>query len=556
MKTTRKMKTALLSILFFCNYVLLSQTFTQKANLPNGVRDGGVAFTIGSKVYFAAGVGKKDLWEYDSGLNTWVQKANVPGVNNERAFGVGLTVGTKAYVGLGYDGFTNLKKDWWEYNSTTNTWTQKANFPGIARDACAYFEANGKIYVGGGTDNNIVYSDFYEYDPGTNIWTAKGNLPGGPRTFPACFTINNKGYMACGATTSETTHLYEYNPLNNTWVNKASFPGVARQAAIGFVLNNEGYVGFGMSGYSINYNNMFKYNPSNNTWSSVTTNNTPSARCWLAAATLNNKAYLGTGLINFNPFTFTNDFYEFSIPVGTNAVSNFNTPSNTCINSVITMTNNSTGSPAPTYTWSTIPVALISNTSATNPNISFSSGGIYTISLVASNSSLTSVSSTTINVMPSPTVNITLSSSTLCPGQTATAVASGATSYTWVPGNLSGASQALSPTSTQVYTITGSNGSCASSTNKTLTVVVCTGIEEGIKNVLFVNAFPNPFKDELTIEVNEPSQITITNALGQVVKTLNVNGKTTLDTNDLPKALYVLTIKTQSGSRAIKLIKE
>ncbi|MFO0357529.1 MAG: T9SS type A sorting domain-containing protein [Sphingobacteriaceae bacterium] len=48
----------------------------------------------------------------------------------------------------------------------------------------------------------------------------------------------------------------------------------------------------------------------------------------------------------------------------------------------------------------------------------------------------------------------------------------------------------------------------------------------------------------------------MTNALGQVVKTLNVNGKTTLDTYDLPKALYVLTIKTQSGLRNIKLIKE
>ena len=112
--------------------------------------------------------------------------------------------------------------------------------------------------------------------------------------------------------------------------------------------------------------------------------------------------------------------------------------------------------------------------------------------------------------MPSPTVNITLSSSTLCPGQTATAVASGASSYTWMPGNLNGSSQVLSPASTIIYTITGSNGSCTSSVINTLSVVVCTGIEEGIKNDLFVNAFPNPFTDELTIEVNEPSQITIT----------------------------------------------
>ena len=71
-----------------------------------------------------------------------------------------------------------------------------------------------------------------------------------------------------------------------------------------------------------------------------------------------------------------------------------------------------------------------------------------------------------------------------------------------------------------------------------------------------MNAFPNPFKDELTIEVNEPSQITITNTLGQVVKTLNVNSKTILETNDLPKGNYVLSMKTQGGLRNVKLVKE
>ena len=225
-----------------------------------------------------------------------------------------------------------------------------------------------------------------------------------------------------------------------------------------------------------------------------------------------------------------------------------------CSGSSINFSVSITGTASPTYSW-TGPNNYTST--AQNPSIANAAmlnSGIYTLTLI--NGTCSETNTVNVNVSTTPTLNISLSSTTLCAGQTATAVASGATSYTWVPGNLSGASQALSPTSTQVYTITGSNGSCASSTNKTLTVVVCTGIEEGIKNVLFVNAFPNPFKDELTIEVNEPSQITITNALGQVVKTLNVNGKTTLDTSDLPKALYVLTIKTQNGSRNIKLIKE
>ena len=203
---------------------------------------------------------------------------------------------------------------------------------------------------------------------------------------------------------------------------------------------------------------------------------------------------------------------------------------------------------ATTYTWA--PGSLTGATQVLSP----SATQVYTIS--GSNGSCSTSKSATIIVNQTPTVNVSLSSSTLCSGQTATAVASGATSYTWVPGNLTGATQVLSPSATQVYTISGSNGNCSSSSIKSLTVLICTGIDENSNNALLVNAFPNPFTDELIIEVNEPSQITITNALGQVVKTLNVNGKTTLDTNDLPKALYNLSIKTQSGSSFVKLVKE
>ncbi|MFO0356437.1 MAG: T9SS type A sorting domain-containing protein [Sphingobacteriaceae bacterium] len=203
---------------------------------------------------------------------------------------------------------------------------------------------------------------------------------------------------------------------------------------------------------------------------------------------------------------------------------------------------------ATSYTWA--PGSLTGATQVLSP----SATQVYTIT--GSNGSCSTSKSATIIVNQTPTVNVSLSSSTLCSGQSATAIASGATSYTWVPGNLTGATQVLSPSATQVYTISGSNGNCSSSSIKSLTVLICTGIDENSNNALLVNVFPNPFTDELTIEVNEPSQITLSNALGQVVKTVNVSGKTILNTKELPKALYNLSIKTQSGSRNIKLIKE
>jgi hypothetical protein len=223
---------------------------------------------------------------------------------------------------------------------------------------------------------------------------------------------------------------------------------------------------------------------------------------------------------------------------------------NTIPSSTVCSGNSATlsASGATTYTW------LPGNIQSPTLSIMPVSNTVYTVN--GSCGSFSSSATKTITVNQTPTVNVSLSSSTLCSGQSATAIASGATSYTWAPGNLTGATQVLSPSATQVYTISGSNGNCSSSSIKSLTVLICTGIDENSNNALLVNAFPNPFTDELIIEVNEPSQITITNALGQVVKTLNVNGKTTLDTNDLPKALYNLSIKTQSGSSFVKLVKE
>lgn len=301
-----------IAILAFNISQINGQIFEKKSNMTSAGRDGGVAFSSTSKVYFAAGVGFKDLWEYDPAINQWQNKGLVPGVSNERAFGVGVSIGTKAYIGLGYDGSTNLKSDWWEYDMLSNSWNQKANFPGTARDACVSFAVNGKIYVGGGTDNTYMFADYYEYDPSNDTWTNKGNLPGGEVAFPFCFTIGNKAYLVCGSNGStETNALYEFNQPTNTWTTKTAFPGSPRQAGFAFSINQEGIIGHGMSGYTTIFNDVYKYSPLNDSWSLLSPINNPDARCWVPATTLNNKAYVGTGLTDFSPFTFTNTFYEY-----------------------------------------------------------------------------------------------------------------------------------------------------------------------------------------------------------------------------------------------------
>ncbi len=66
-------------------------------------------------------------------------------------------------------------------------------------------------------------------------------------------------------------------------------------------------------------------------------------------------------------------------------------------------------------------------------------------------------------------ITIAVNSPTICSGQTATLTASGATTYSWSSGSTSG-TITINPTTTTIYTITGSSGICLGATTATVTV--------------------------------------------------------------------------------------
>jgi len=67
----------------------------------------------------------------------------------------------------------------------------------------------------------------------------------------------------------------------------------------------------------------------------------------------------------------------------------FSIPGTGCVNSAVAVNNLSTGSPAPTFAWSSNPptgVSFTPNNTATAPSINFTNPGTYTITVVATNS--------------------------------------------------------------------------------------------------------------------------------------------------------------------------
>src|SRR5438552_1474100 len=100
--------------------------------------------------------------------NTWTRKADFGGTARYGA--AGFSIGSKGYIGTGYDG--SDRKDFWEYDPVTNAWTQKADFGGAGRWASVGFSIGSKGYIGTGSNRSmtVYYKDFWEYDPATNAW--------------------------------------------------------------------------------------------------------------------------------------------------------------------------------------------------------------------------------------------------------------------------------------------------------------------------------------------------------------------------------------------------
>lgn len=125
-----------------------------------------------------------------------------------------------------------------------------------------------------------------------------------------------------------------------------------------------------------------------------------------------------------------------------------------CAGSAATLTASGAG----TYNW---------NTGATTAviNVTPSSTTVYTVTGITGSCSNVKTATVTVNITPTVSVN----SATICSGSSATLSANGASAYSWNTG-ASTAVINVSPASTTVYTVTGSNGTCSNVKTATVTV--------------------------------------------------------------------------------------
>jgi N-acetylneuraminic acid mutarotase len=249
-------------------YDPVMDSWTQMADLPGAPRRDAIGFSAGGKGYIGLGVDnhisiqgnkKKDLWEFDPILNSWLQKADYPGGGGNGAFfSTVFVTDEKAYVCGGKIGPNLYINQLWEYKPSADAWTERAPFPGGVRYLAVSFSINGSGYVGMGANQDVYKKDFYKFNPGSNSWSAIAPFPAYERGSASAFAINGRGYVCLGTNGGLLDDLIEYNPVTNTWAIRASYGGSPRKNAIAFVLHDKAYVGTG-KGYDGKRRGMQEY---------------------------------------------------------------------------------------------------------------------------------------------------------------------------------------------------------------------------------------------------------------------------------------------------------
>ncbi len=244
--------------------------------------------------------------------NNWILHDSLP--SSPRAYAVGFSIGTSGFIGGGsFDASTVIFQDFWEYNTATNVWTQKANLPAPRRLSFG-FAINSKGYVGGGEDLTFFsLKDVYEFDPLFNTWTQKADFGGGNNSFSTGFSIGNFGYVVCGIDSNynQTNELWQYEPISDQWSLKSPLPAASRIGPGVFVVGSNAYVGLGVDDDNFTMlNDLWEYNSLSDQWIQKT--DYPDIGGYFPAAfSAFGKGFLGGGADLFNPDPSPYRLYEF-----------------------------------------------------------------------------------------------------------------------------------------------------------------------------------------------------------------------------------------------------
>ncbi|MEO0072093.1 MAG: kelch repeat-containing protein [candidate division WOR-3 bacterium] len=228
----------------------------------------------------SGGAYTNECWEYNTVLDTWIQKAPMP---TARGIGRAVVAGGKIYVIGGCVTFGSGLNVVEIYDPVTNTWTTGPSMPVGNHDFGAAVYRDTWIYVCGGgnwSSGSPPTANVYVLNRVTGVWSTATPMPT-PMGTPGCGIIGNKIIMATGYVSGAGSNIVQIGTINPadptqiTWTSGPSMPGSTVYRANsgtcqGFLYIMGGNLTSGVS------NQAYKFDPATNTWTQLP--NMPTAR--------------------------------------------------------------------------------------------------------------------------------------------------------------------------------------------------------------------------------------------------------------------------------------
>jgi hypothetical protein len=174
-------------------------------------------------------------------------------------------MGTRAYAlgGLGIG--SNVKDDFYVYNTVDNSWVPRTTGPGPAYSRAGLSLTNEIVYGGG--MNNMALNEVWAYDVYYHTWMQKSNFPvsqyGG-----IALTIDNEVYAGLGKNTSGVGNkqLWKSSGALTNWTPEPSGSELSGNVVAGTVFNNKIYVIDKSSLTHSSRYTLFEYDPASREW--------------------------------------------------------------------------------------------------------------------------------------------------------------------------------------------------------------------------------------------------------------------------------------------------
>jgi len=194
-------------------YDISNNSWQQKNDFPSGERMGAAAFTISDVGYIGTGrddgnhsSGFNDFWKYNPLNDTWNY---VTKYAFDDYVGTWLAVAVSqlsdVYIGAGNVPFSGEYSSWmYKYNPASNHWTKIANYPFAGSNNYAMgFTLNNKVYI-----STSFTNDFYYYNESSNNWTKLQTDILTDYKLGIAFSANGKAYVGLGTDNA----MWEYDP--------------------------------------------------------------------------------------------------------------------------------------------------------------------------------------------------------------------------------------------------------------------------------------------------------------------------------------------------------